>query len=74
MNVKLIVNIMICISVPKGMVTFSRQLVKDFPKWESSQAELTGLHVASRGTIEDDGIGMLQVGSLGAWCMLEFGV
>ena len=39
--------------------------MKDFPKWSTTQADLTGLHVSSCGNIEDDGIGMLQVGGSG---------
>ncbi|MBN3312236.1 PARG glycohydrolase, partial [Atractosteus spatula] len=46
---------------PTGLVTFTRQSVTNFPKWESSKNHLTRLHIACKGTIEDQGIGMLQV-------------
>ena len=49
--------------VPTGNITFHRQVInkEDFPKWEKSSASLTKLHVSSKGNIEDDGMGMLQV-------------
>ena len=47
--------------VPTGVLTFKRQVVRDGPKWETSQATLTRLHVTSAGMIEDEGAGMLQV-------------
>ena len=31
------------------------------PNWENDVTKLTGLHVSSEGTIEDDGLGLLQV-------------
>ncbi|KAM7408671.1 hypothetical protein PAMA_002410 [Pampus argenteus] len=46
---------------PKGLVTFTRQVLNDPPNWESSQTQLTRLHITCEGTIEDDGYGMLQV-------------
>ncbi|CAF98668.1 unnamed protein product, partial [Tetraodon nigroviridis] len=46
---------------PKGLVTFTRQTLNEPPKWESSQKQLTRLHITCQGTIEDDGYGMLQV-------------
>ncbi|XP_003964099.2 poly(ADP-ribose) glycohydrolase [Takifugu rubripes] len=46
---------------PKGLVTFTRQTLNNPPNWESSQKQLTRLHISCRGTIEDDGYGMLQV-------------
>ncbi|XP_070771992.1 poly(ADP-ribose) glycohydrolase [Enoplosus armatus] len=46
---------------PKGLVTFTRQIVNNPPNWESSQTQLTRLHITCEGTIEDDGYGMLQV-------------
>ncbi|MED6247665.1 hypothetical protein ATANTOWER_012069, partial [Ataeniobius toweri] len=46
---------------PKGLVTFARQTVTSPPDWESSQTQLTRLHITCKGTIEDDGYGMLQV-------------
>ncbi|KAM6916376.1 poly(ADP-ribose) glycohydrolase [Xenentodon cancila] len=46
---------------PKGLVTFTRQTLNSPPNWESSQTQLTRLHITCEGTIEDDGYGMLQV-------------
>lgn len=46
---------------PKGLVTFTRQVLNNRPNWESSQTQLTRLHITSKGTIEKDGYGMLQV-------------
>ncbi|XP_020486540.2 poly(ADP-ribose) glycohydrolase [Labrus bergylta] len=46
---------------PKGLVTFTRQALHSFPNWERSQTQLTRLHITCKGTIEDDGYGMLQV-------------
>ncbi|XP_067375768.1 poly(ADP-ribose) glycohydrolase isoform X2 [Channa argus] len=46
---------------PKGLVTFTRQTLKDPPNWESSQTQLTCLHITCEGTIENHGYGMLQV-------------
>ncbi|XP_042593021.1 poly(ADP-ribose) glycohydrolase isoform X1 [Cyprinus carpio] len=48
-------------SMPTGLVTFTRQSLSSFPKWESSKKQLTRLHITYKGTIEDDGYGMLQV-------------
>ncbi|KAM4607203.1 poly(ADP-ribose) glycohydrolase isoform 1-T2 [Polymixia lowei] len=46
---------------PSGLVTFTRQCLNNPPNWESSQTQLTRLHITCKGTIEDDGYGMLQV-------------
>ncbi|XP_076016467.1 poly(ADP-ribose) glycohydrolase [Genypterus blacodes] len=46
---------------PKGLVTFTRQVLNSPPNWESCQTQLTRLHITCEGTIEDDGYGMLQV-------------
>uniref|UniRef100_A0A667WQT1 poly(ADP-ribose) glycohydrolase n=1 Tax=Myripristis murdjan TaxID=586833 RepID=A0A667WQT1_9TELE len=48
-------------SRPRGLVTFTRQSLSSSPNWESSQTQLTRLHITCEGTIEDDGYGMLQV-------------
>uniref|UniRef100_A0A8C1ITW0 poly(ADP-ribose) glycohydrolase n=1 Tax=Cyprinus carpio TaxID=7962 RepID=A0A8C1ITW0_CYPCA len=48
-------------SMPTGLVTFTRQSLSVFPKWESSKKQLTSLHITCKGTIEDEGYGMLQV-------------
>uniref|UniRef100_A0A672QZE2 poly(ADP-ribose) glycohydrolase n=1 Tax=Sinocyclocheilus grahami TaxID=75366 RepID=A0A672QZE2_SINGR len=50
-----------CRSMPTGLVTFTRQSLSGFPKWESSKKQLTRLHITCKGTIEDEGYGMLQV-------------
>ena len=47
--------------VPKGTVTFTRQGLDHLPNWDNDDTKLTGLHVSSEGTIEDDGLGLLQV-------------
>ncbi|KAK2852627.1 hypothetical protein Q7C36_007828 [Tachysurus vachellii] len=46
---------------PTGLVTFTRQSLNSFPKWESLATRLTRLHISFEGTIEDQGYGMLQV-------------
>lgn len=46
---------------PKGLVTFTRQILNNPPNWESSQTQLKRLHITCEGTIEDEGYGMLQV-------------
>ncbi|KAJ8406809.1 hypothetical protein AAFF_G00297250 [Aldrovandia affinis] len=46
---------------PTGLVTFTRQSLTSFPKWESCKTPLTKLHITCEGTIEDQGYGMLQV-------------
>ncbi|XP_050982496.1 poly(ADP-ribose) glycohydrolase [Labeo rohita] len=48
-------------SMPTGLITFTRQSLSSFPKWESSKTQLTRLHITCKGTIEDEGYGMLQV-------------
>ncbi|XP_016323275.1 poly(ADP-ribose) glycohydrolase-like isoform X2 [Sinocyclocheilus anshuiensis] len=48
-------------SMPTGLVTFTRQSLSVFPKWESSKKQLTRLHITCKGTIEDEGYGLLQV-------------
>ena len=49
--------------MPTGNVTFTRQCInqKDFPNWGKSDVSLRDVHVSSEGTIEDDGVGLLQV-------------
>lgn len=67
-------------TVPTGTVTFVRQTVDKCPEWKKLDTSLRGLHVSAEGTIEDDGIGMLQVdfankylggGVLGQGCVQE---
>lgn len=56
-------------SKPRGLVTFERHCLKntDIPKWRGSQELLPKLYVASDGTIENDGTGMLQVDFASQW-------
>uniref|UniRef100_T1INV1 poly(ADP-ribose) glycohydrolase n=1 Tax=Strigamia maritima TaxID=126957 RepID=T1INV1_STRMM len=65
---------------PSGCVTFHRRSLDAFPDWATSRRRLTKLRTSSRGTIEDDGTGMLQVdfaneliggGVLGQGCVQE---
>lgn len=55
----------ICVvsAAPDGVVTYARRYVNhsDLPQWDKSQKLLTKLHITSKGTIEDDGAGLLQV-------------
>ncbi|XP_032792418.2 poly(ADP-ribose) glycohydrolase [Daphnia magna] len=48
---------------PKGVVTFTRQVVSDseYPSWDTASDTLNGFHVSSEGTIEKEGRGLLQV-------------
>ncbi|KAM9734422.1 LOW QUALITY PROTEIN: poly(ADP-ribose) glycohydrolase [Menidia menidia] len=50
-------------SEPAGLVTFERRCLTDtdVSGWRGCRETLQKLHVASGGTIEDDGTGMLQV-------------
>lgn len=45
------------------MITVSRQVVEEseFPNWETASETLGGFHVSSKGTIEKEGIGLLQM-------------
>ena len=49
--------------MPCGTVTFTRQFIPQdkMPNWDHDDTPLRGLHVSSEGTIEDDGLGFLQV-------------
>ncbi|KAL3877139.1 hypothetical protein ACJMK2_034889 [Sinanodonta woodiana] len=51
----------ICDKTPCGTVTITRMHKTDLPNWDEMGTLLSGLHVSSEGTIEDDGAGMLQV-------------
>lgn len=72
----------VCHKPPPGSLTFTRQYVtpSHIPTWEYSSHYFRKLHVASKGTIEDYGKGMLQVdfankmvggGVLGWGCVQE---
>jgi len=47
--------------MPTGYVSFHRQVLSDFPDWSEVPLALRDLRVETEGTIEDDGISMLQV-------------
>ncbi|CAJ1070009.1 poly(ADP-ribose) glycohydrolase [Xyrichtys novacula] len=46
-----------------GLVTFERHVLRDadVPNWRSCKEKMSKLHVTSRGSIETEGTGMLQV-------------
>ncbi|KAL6472400.1 hypothetical protein MHYP_G00185880 [Metynnis hypsauchen] len=48
---------------PDGLVTFERICIppNELPTWKKQQETLSNLHVTSKGTIEKEGSGMLQV-------------
>ncbi|KAE8285457.1 Poly(ADP-ribose) glycohydrolase [Larimichthys crocea] len=54
---------------PRGMVTFERRCLgsAEIPDWRSSKEAMPKLHVTSRGTIEREGTGMLQVDFASSW-------
>ncbi|XP_068562478.1 poly(ADP-ribose) glycohydrolase [Cebidichthys violaceus] len=54
---------------PRGLVTFERRCLKDtdMPKWRSCKETMNKLHVTSRGTIETEGTGLLQVDFASSW-------
>ena len=67
---------------PEGMVTIQRRYIpkSDCPKWDDQVQKLLPLHITSRGTIEAEGTGLLQVdfankyvggGVLGLGCVQE---
>ncbi|BFZ17777.1 hypothetical protein BsWGS_20815 [Bradybaena similaris] len=46
--------------MPKGTVTYARQYIKGSPDWPKMDTQFSELYVSTKGTIEDDGRGMLQ--------------
>ncbi|XP_051530263.1 poly(ADP-ribose) glycohydrolase-like isoform X2 [Myxocyprinus asiaticus] len=46
---------------PTGLITYTRQCVRCFPAWSSSEKCFRKLHITCDGTIEDQGCGALQV-------------
>ncbi|XP_039532274.1 poly(ADP-ribose) glycohydrolase isoform X1 [Pimephales promelas] len=50
-------------SKPDGLVTFERISIppSQLPNWNNRKEPLKNLHIASKGSIEEDGLGMLQV-------------
>lgn len=66
--------------MPLGTVTYHRQVLQQRPNWDKSEEKLTKLHATAVRTIEDVGVGMLQVdfanrfmggGVLGNGCVQE---
>lgn len=58
---KNIFKLLFVLSVPTGIVTFTRQTKDKFPEWYNIETTLSRLHISAEGTIEDDGLGLLQV-------------
>ncbi|XP_011139259.1 poly(ADP-ribose) glycohydrolase isoform X1 [Harpegnathos saltator] len=67
---------------PEGIITIERRYIplEDCPKWQSLDKKLPVLHITSKGTIENEGAGLLQVdfankyvggGVLGLGCVQE---
>ncbi|XP_047228453.1 poly(ADP-ribose) glycohydrolase isoform X2 [Girardinichthys multiradiatus] len=56
-------------SKPEGLVTFERRCLTyaDVPKWEKCNDTMQKLHVTSKGEIEVEGKGMLQVDFAASW-------
>ena len=50
--------------LPEGVITFERKVLISPPSWEKSEALFTNIHVDSKGTIERNGQGMIQVSSV----------
>ncbi|KAJ8672540.1 hypothetical protein QAD02_003799 [Eretmocerus hayati] len=48
---------------PEGTITIQRRFIpkKNCPRWEKQQMKLLPLHITSKGTIESQGVGLLQV-------------
>ncbi|XP_055389722.1 poly(ADP-ribose) glycohydrolase isoform X2 [Condylostylus longicornis] len=74
----------VCIKPPTGVLTFSRRSRRsaDFPNWSTIKEPFSRavIHITSAGTIEDNGVGLLQVdfankyiggGVLGGGCVQE---
>lgn len=66
--------------MPIGLLTFQRRSRDVFPDWAGSKKLLPRLYIDANGTIEDDGVGMLQAdfankyiggGVLGHGCVQE---
>ncbi|XP_029662380.1 WD repeat and FYVE domain-containing protein 3 isoform X2 [Formica exsecta] len=67
---------------PEGVITIERRYIprENFPKWNIQNQKLPPLHITSKGTIENEGAGLLQVdfankyvggGVLGLGCVQE---
>jgi len=48
---------------PSGVLTFTRQVISEagLPNWENVTETLSGFHVSSEGTIEKEGVGLVQM-------------
>ncbi|XP_073978144.1 poly(ADP-ribose) glycohydrolase-like isoform X1 [Rhodnius prolixus] len=48
---------------PQGVITFTRRCVKanNLPIWAENESELTKLYISHKGTIEEDGAGLLEI-------------
>ncbi len=62
------------VAEPSGVVTFSRQVgeVKTSDQWAASIKHFARLHVQRKGSIEDDGLGMLQVSDAVTFATFSF--
>lgn len=62
---EVIVCLIIYLSAPLGIITFERKFIPrgSMPRWDMLENNLgnTKIHINSFGTIEDDGLGCLQV-------------
>lgn len=54
---------------PKGLVTFERRCLRstDIPDWKRCDKLMPKLHVTSQGSIETEGVGMLQIDFASKW-------
>ncbi|XP_053728076.1 poly(ADP-ribose) glycohydrolase [Synchiropus splendidus] len=57
------------VTQPEGLVTFERRCLRDedLPDWRSCTQTLSRLHVSSLGSIEAEGVGLLQVDFASCW-------
>lgn len=48
---------------PEGVITIERRYIprENCPKWNLQNQKLSSLHITSKGTIENEGAGLLQV-------------
>ncbi|XP_041666658.1 poly(ADP-ribose) glycohydrolase [Cheilinus undulatus] len=55
--------------MPQGLVTFERCVIKDvdISSWRSCKEKMRELHVSSGGSIETEGLGLLQVDFASSW-------
>lgn len=50
-------------AAPEGVITIERRYIpcENCPKWNLQDQKLPSLHITSKGTIENEGAGLLQV-------------